>query len=252
MHDKPFEDIYIYIYTHIWTFLFFFVLAITTMTVHSHNKPLRNRNMSITQTLLLYYRIFFYYLYSGKGIDAYSTTEIDRRILVHIYSLVLMLRLFSLPHYRAKSYGDDLRANLRNVIVPFTIIPLSIFCLSKFFCLLFLIFTYPLWAFIGSIYLSIYDPRKKTLDQHFYEQLLKPNYWFATWRINCTIVAYHSYKKWEETKKQYAMEDKGQFLIEGKKLNLPVTPILDIPRIMIKHKSIEGGMGINVYDNFAM
>jgi hypothetical protein len=207
--------------------------------------------MSITQSLLLYYRIFFYYLYSGKGIDAYSTSEIDHRILVHIYSLVLVIRLFSLPHYRAKCYGDDLRANLRNVVVPFTAIPLSIFCLNKFFCLFFLIFIYPLWAVIGSIYLSIYDPRKKTVDQHFDEQLLKPNYWFATWRINCTIVAYHSYKKWEQTKEQYAMEDKGQFLIEGKKLNVPVTPVLDIPRIMIKHKSIEGGMGINVYDNFA-
>jgi len=217
----------------------------------SHHKISNNRNMSITQILLLYYRIFFYYLYSGKGIDAYSTNEIDRRILVHIYSLVLVIRLFSLPHYRAKCYGDDLRANLRNVVVPFTAIPLSIFCLNKFFCLFFLIFIYPLWAFIGSIYLSIYDTRKNTIDQHFYEQLLKPNYWFATWRINCTIVAYHSYKKWDKTKQQYAMEDKGQFLIEGKKLNVPVTPVLDIPRIMIKHKSIEGGMGINVYDNFA-
>jgi hypothetical protein len=163
----------------------------------------------------------------------------------------LVIRLFSLPHYRARCYGDDLRANLRNVVVPFTVIPLSIYCLNKFFCLFFLIFIYPFWAFIGSIYLSIYDAREKTIDQHFSEQLLKPNYWFATWRINCTIVAYHSYRKWEQTKAQYAMEDKGHFLLEGKKLNVPVTPVMDIPRIMIKHKSIEGGMGINVYDNFA-
>ena len=219
--------------------------------MHALEKTSSNRNMSITQTLFVYFRIFFYYLYSGKGIDSYSSSEIDRRILVHIYSLVLAVRLFSLPHYRAKCYGDDLRANLRNVVVPFTAIPLSIFCLNKFFCLFFLIFIYPFWALIGSIYLSIYDPSRKTVDQHFYEQLLKPNYWFATWRINCTIVAYHSYKKWEQTKEQYAMEDKGHFLLEGQKLNVPVTPVLDIPRIMVKHKSIEGGMGINVYENFA-
>ena len=210
-----------------------------------------DRTMSITQTLLLYYRIFFYYLLSGKGIDAYTTNEIDARILVHIYALVLVIRLFSLPHYRAKCYGDDLRANLRNVVVPFTGIPLSIFCWNKYFCLFFLIFIYPFWALIGAIYLSISDSTKKSIDQHFHEQLCKPNYWFATWRINCTIVAYHSYKKWEQTNGQYAMEDKGHFLLEGKKYQVPVTPVLDIPKIMIKHKSIEGGMGINVYDNFA-
>lgn len=219
--------------------------------MHSHEKTFRSRNMSITQSLLLYYRIFFSYLHSGKGISSYQTNEIDRRILVHIYSLVLMVRLFSLPHYRAKSYGADLRANLRNIVPPFTALPLSIFCFNKYFCLFFLIFIYPFWVLIGSIYLSIYDPSAKTIDQHFYEQLLKPNYWFATWRINCTIVAYHSYKKWSETKEEYAMEDKGHFLLEGKKRNVPVTPVLDIPRIMVKHKSIEGGMGINVYDNFA-
>ncbi|CAF1275034.1 unnamed protein product [Adineta steineri] len=223
------------------------------MTTYRYNKTLSKRNMWIGETLFLYYRIFFYYLYSGKGIDAYRTSGIDRRVLIHIYSLVLTIRLFSFRHYRAKSYGEDLRANLRNVIVPFTIIPLSIFCFNKFICLFFLIFIYPLWALIGSIYLSIYDTKNsQTINQYFYEQLLKPNYWFATWRMNCTIVAYHSYKKWEQTKQQYSMEDKGRFLIEGKKLNIPVTPILEIPRIMIKHKSIEGGMGINVYDNFAI
>ena len=237
-------DLGIYIYILLDVAILFFVLTMTA--IHSQRKTSSNRNMSIVQTVLVYYRIFFSYLYSGKGIDSYSSDNIDRRILIHIYSLVLVIRLFSLRHYRAKCYGDDLRANLRNVIVPFTGIPLSIFCLNKIFCLIFLIFIYPLWAFIGSIYLSIYDRRKKTIDQHFYEQLLKPNYWFATWRINCTIVAYHSYKKWKQTKEQYNMEDKGQFLIEGKKLNIPVTPVLDIPRIMIKHKSIEGGMGINV------
>lgn len=227
-------------------------LLVLTNKMHTHEKTFRSRNMSITQSILLYYRIFFHYLFSGKGIHSYSTNEnIDRRILVHIYSLVLMIRLFSLPHYRAKSYGADLRANLRNVVVPFTVLPLSIYCLNKYFCLFFLIFIYPIWALIGSIYLSIYDLTAKTIDQHFYEQLLKPNYWFATWRINCTIVAYHSYKTWNETKGQYAMEDKGHFLIEGKKYNVPVTPVLDIPKIMVKHKSIEGGMGINVYDNFA-
>ncbi|CAF1307600.1 unnamed protein product [Adineta steineri] len=131
------------------------------MTTYRYNKTLSKRNMWIGETLSLYYRIFFYYLYSGKGIDAYRTSGIDRRVLIHIYSLVLTIRLFSFRHYRAKSYGEDLRANLRNVIVPFTIIPLSIFCFNKFICLFFLIFIYPLWALIGSIYLSIYDTREQ-------------------------------------------------------------------------------------------
>jgi hypothetical protein len=210
-----------------------------------------NRSMSVGKALFVYYRVFLHYLLSSKGIDSYAHADVDRRVLIHIYSLVVMVRLFSLPHYRAKSYGDDLRANLRNVIVPCTGIPMSIFCWNKWTCLFFLIFVYPLWTFLGSIYLSIYDDTSRKLESHYYEQLLQPNHWFSTWRLNCTIVAYHSLKKWETTQEQYAMEDKGRFLIEGNKLNIPVTPILDMPRIMIKHKSIEGGMGIHVYDNFA-
>lgn len=208
--------------------------------------------MSIGRSLFVYYRLFFSYLSSGRGIESCAHQGIDRRILIHLYSLVMMIRLFSLPHYRAKSYGEDLRANLSNVIVPFTGIPLSIFCRTRWTCLLFLLIVYPIWAFIGSIYLAFYDDtRKKSVDEHFHEQLLKPNYWFATWRMNCTIVAYHSAKEWQQTKEQYAMEDKGRFLLEGKRLQIPVTPVLDIPRLMIKHKSIEGGMGIHIYDNFA-
>jgi hypothetical protein len=206
--------------------------------------------MSIVRTLVLYYRLFLYYLFSGKGIHAYANQQIDRRQLIHVYSLVLLIRLFSRPHYRAKSYGDDLRANLRNVVVPFTGIPLSTFCGNRLMCLFFLLWIYPWWAFFASIYLCIYDTRKRSIDSHFAEQLLQPNYWFATWRMNCSIVAYHSLKRWKQTREQYAMEDKGRFLIEGKKLNLPVTPVLDIPRLMVKHKSIEGGMGIHIFENF--
>jgi hypothetical protein len=46
---------------------------------------------------------------------------------------------------------------------------------------------------------------------------------------------------------QYRAEDKGTFLLEGERMGLPVSPFCKEPAFFIKHKSIEGGMGIHVY-----
>ena len=39
---------------------------------------------------------------------------------VHIYSLAIAFRIWSKPHYRAKSFQHDLIANLSNVAIPGT------------------------------------------------------------------------------------------------------------------------------------
>ena len=39
--------------------------------------------------------------------------------------------LWNQPFYRHETYAHDLRANLRNVAVPGTVIPLSVFCYFK-------------------------------------------------------------------------------------------------------------------------
>ena len=43
------------------------------------------------------------------------------------------------------------------------------------------------------------------------------------------------------------MEDKGTFLLEGERLGLPVSPFIKAPMVFVKHRSIEGGMGIHMF-----
>lgn len=67
-------------------------------------------------------------------------------------------------------------------------------------------------------------------------------------RLNCRLVSYHSLI----TKSQdYNMEDKWTFLVEGKKLNIPISPFLEVESLVCKNKNIEGGMGIFFYKNAA-
>ena len=49
--------------------------------------------------------------------------------------------------------------------------------------------------------------------------------------------------------KSYSIEDKYSFLDLGKKNNIPITPYLKIKNIFIKHRNIEGGMGIYNFKN---
>ena len=44
----------------------------------------------------------------------------DTHARVHIYSLAVAFRIWSKPHYRAKSFQHDLLANLSNVAIPGT------------------------------------------------------------------------------------------------------------------------------------
>lgn len=46
--------------------------------------------------------------------------EVDRLPLVHVWTLANTLSLWNAPHYRARTFADDLRANLANVAIPGT------------------------------------------------------------------------------------------------------------------------------------
>lgn len=47
----------------------------------------------------------------------------------------------------------------------------------------------------------------------------------------------------------YEMENKWVFLEEGAKRNVPISPFLTAPGIVVKHRNEEGGMGIHFYKN---
>lgn len=40
------------------------------------------------------------------------------------------------------------------------------------------------------------------------EQLLSPTHWFALWRLNCALVAWHARVAGARARPQYALEDK--------------------------------------------
>ena len=70
---------------------------------------------------------------------------------VQLFSLGLIFRLWDKPHYRTTSYQQDMLDNLRNVAIPGTGIPLSIFCYYKTVALWFVMCVAPFACFCGAL-----------------------------------------------------------------------------------------------------
>ena len=73
-----------------------------------------------------------------------------------------------------------------------------------------------------------------------------PADWFSYWRLNCRLASYHA---WRTGAEGYKMEDKFSFLSKGRELDVPVSPIMEVPQIVVKHRNEEGGLGIYFYGN---
>ena len=138
---------------------------------------------------------------------------------IHVYSIVSNFYLWSKAHYRKGSFQQDLRDNLRNVAIPRTGIPLSIFVLNRLFAVFFLIIIYPLIALMASLHLWLHSTAKKeesslnVMSEEFKIRLLAPNDWFNYWRLNCNVVGLHSFLN--NMPSDYSMENKWEFLKTG-------------------------------------
>ena len=115
---------------------------------------------------------------------------------------------------------------------------------------------YPTVSLVAACHYALTTSKKETdksfgkrLTDEYAKRLLAPDDWFSYWRLNCNIVALHSLFNHEQTKDQYAMENKWTFLKEGSDRGVPVSPFLKTPALVIKHKNEEGGMGIFFYKN---
>lgn len=244
--------------------------------------------------------------------------QLDKWAIVHIYHLALTFKLWYHKHYRAESYQQDLKDNLKNVALPGTGIPLSIFCCHYWVALVFVALGVPLYCLLGAFHTvldgeirsylqsetppgtptatpidatasatatstaaaaasatpsvttahSSLKPKSKSkrsavkalpvskLEEVclrilvcYREYLLHPTDWFSLWRLNCTVVALHSYIS---ESPDYEQENKWTFLVDGRRLGVPVSPFIeDIDSLVCKHRNIEGGMGVFFYDNAA-
>lgn len=212
-----------------------------------------------------FYRILAYFLLGGAYDNAKNLAgpfvpkaiASDTRARVQLYSLALIFKLWSKPHYRNPSFQVDLLRNLRNVAVPGTGIPLSLFCHTKITALLYILFAMPTVCFWGALNtaratrkeqgISLLSPKFLASALSIYvEYLLHPPDWFSFWQLNCRLATFHSFK----TKSPgYAYEDKWTFLKKGDELGIPVSPFLKMPQLVIKDTNEEGGMGIYFYKN---
>lgn len=213
-----------------------------------------------------FYGGFFHYLWFGGRKSQYQLgdkstfpylkplpTDDEETLLfkqharIHLYSLASAFYLYNKPHYRKGSYRDDLVDNLRNVAIPGTGIPLSLFVHSKITALGLILTASPVVSLVASLHKWIKTRFQSSISQEFATRLLAPDDWFSYWRLNCNVVGLHAYLN--NMPDDYDMENKWTFLEEGDKRGVPVSPFLKTPGIVVKHRNEEGGMGIFFYKN---
>lgn len=193
--------------------------------------------VAIIETTWIFYRALYYYaMGAGSRLpydkdlssdstfgpfrvspkDSLSTKLFKQNSRIHLYSIASNFYLWSKPHYRKGSFQQDLRDNLRNVAIPRTGIPLSVFVLARPLAVFFLVMIYPMIAFVASLHLW-YNSKKECslnmISDEYKIRLLAPNDWFNYWRLNCNIVGLHSYLN--EMPSDYKMENKWEFLKIG-------------------------------------
>lgn len=78
--------------------------------------------LQIAWDSIIYWVSFFYFwLWPERPLSSLTWFgEVDRLPLVHVWTLANTLSLWNAPHYRARTFADDLRANLANVAIPGT------------------------------------------------------------------------------------------------------------------------------------
>lgn len=91
---------------------------------------------------------------------------------IHLFNLASNFYLYNRPHYRKGSYRDDLVDNLRNVAIPGTGIPLSMFVRSKVVALGFLLTAYPAISFVASAHKWITSKFQSSLSKEYATRLL--------------------------------------------------------------------------------
>jgi hypothetical protein len=174
---------------------------------------------SLLHTTYEYWRNLLWY-WRGKSFTScpYLREDENRQARVQLCSLALNIFLWDKIHYRHPSFAHDLRANLRNVAVPGTGLPLSFFCWTKLLGYLMLVLINPILCFLGAVNVALKESAKKggegitfmnALARAYRQHLLFPDDWFSYWRLNCSLASWY----WFVTRESgYDLENKWIFL----------------------------------------
>lgn len=210
---------------------------------------------AIVRTVWVYWFTLYGFIFNHARYEDCDSYKDDKWARVQVFSLALIFKLWSLKHYRSQSFQQDMIDNLRNVAIPGTGVPLSVFCYSYWTCLAYVMVVNPLICLAGAVNKSrkekftTVEAFVASVKAHFTQHLLHPDDWFSFWRLNCRLVSYHSALS---SHPDYLQEDKWTFLVDGKAAGVPVSPFIDsIGSLVCKNKNVEGGMGIHFFRNAA-
>jgi hypothetical protein len=206
----------------------------------------KSARASITTALnntYCYYAALFHYLVLDRAYPA-PYFEGNTQACVQIYSLALVFRMWSQPHYRNGDFHEDMCKNLRNVAIPGTGVPLSAVCAYKPVAVMFLLFGYPLVALVAA--LNLHSRNAGKVAHAYSAQLLQPQDWFSFWQLNCRLATHHSSVTGA---KGYKLEDKLDFLETAEANDIAVTPWMRTPKLIVKHRNEEGGLGFHAFAN---
>merc|ERR1719262_1774411 len=104
----------------------------------------------VVRTIMLFWRSVAFFLCGGSYKEPPPWfQQLPSHAKVHLYSLSLIFKIWGQPHYRNGTFQEDMVKNLRNVAIPRTGIPLSLFCYSKLTTLAFVFLAYPIIALIS-------------------------------------------------------------------------------------------------------
>lgn len=92
------------------------------------------------------------YAFGLRGMGPGDVPWLSTYSAVWLMSLVHTAHTFDSPHYRAKSFGIDIRANTCNVAVPGTGLPLSLLLRSRLLAWLLLLVVYPAVALATALF----------------------------------------------------------------------------------------------------
>lgn len=171
---------------------------------------------AVLSTLRFWYGLYEF-IYLKREYSQSTLFAEDKWAKVQVFSLSLIFKLWKRRHYRSRSFQQDMIDNLKNVAIPGTGVPLSIFCYNYYTCLFFIVILNPIVCLCG----AVNKARKETnnfeqfvaLTSEFYiTHLLHPDDWFSLWRLNCRLVSLHSHVTQSD---DYRQEDKWTFLTTG-------------------------------------
>ena len=166
---------------------------------------------------------------------------------MNLFNLAGAFYLYARPHYRKDSYGEDLVDNFANVAVPGTGLKLSWFVWCRPLAFLTAMAAMPAASMVAAFHLWVRSRGRSSISEEYAIRLLAPDDWFSYWRLNCRVAGLHALLNGVPA--GYTMENKWTFLEEGNKRGVPVSPYLDCPAVVVKHRNEEGGLGIHFYRN---